>query len=99
MAFKTNRARMASELERFRVDLVAGRVHHTGDETLSRHALNAQVKEGGRYGLPLMKPGSGVDEKIDALVASVLAWAAHQDAIAAGEDKPKPGGPDHLLGT
>jgi phage terminase large subunit-like protein len=89
MSFKTNRARMASELERFRADLVAGRIHHTGEETLTRHALNAQVKEGGRYGLTLMKPGSGADEKIDALIASVLAWAAHQDAIAAGEDKRK----------
>jgi hypothetical protein len=81
---------MASELERFRADLVAGRIHHTGNETLTRHALNAQVKEGGRYRLTLQKPGSGPDEKIDALVASVLAWAAHQDAIALGEDKPKP---------
>ncbi|HKE75086.1 MAG TPA: terminase large subunit [Acidimicrobiales bacterium] len=87
MRFATQRARMISAVERFRTDLAAGRLKHTGHETLSRHALNAQMREV-RGGYWLGKPGSGPADKIDAAVAAVLAYEARADAIAAGANKP-----------
>jgi phage terminase large subunit-like protein len=88
MRFQTNRVRMQSATERFRTDLVAGRVVHDGDETLTRHVLNAQVREArGGYWLTKSRPGS--PDKIDAAVAAVLAYEARADAITAGDGAEK----------
>jgi len=89
--FATNRTRMKDAVERFRTDLAAGETpRHTGDERLTRHALNAQVKQvRGGYFLQKSRPGS--PEKIDAAVAAVLAYEARADAIAAGQaEEPEP---------
>ena len=86
MRFQTNRTRMQGATERFRTDLVAGRVTHNGDETLTRHVLNAQVREArGGYWLTKTRPGS--PDKIDAAVAAILAYEARADAITAGDDR------------
>jgi phage terminase large subunit-like protein len=91
MRFHTSRSRMQGATERFRTDLVAGRVSHTGDEHLTKHVLNAQVRETrGGYWLAKARPG-GTD-RIDAAVAAVLAYEARADALSAGEgEERKPG--------
>ena len=87
MRYETNRTRMKHAVERFRTDLVAGRLRHTGDETLMRHVLNVQMQERrGGYVLSKSRPGS--PDKIDAAVAAVLAYEARADAIAAGALEP-----------
>jgi phage terminase large subunit-like protein len=85
--FATKRGRMIDAVERFRTDLVGGRLRHTADEVLTRHALNAQMREV-RGGYWLAKPGSGPADKIDLAVAAVLAYEARADALAS---EPEPG--------
>lgn len=85
--FATKRGRMIDAVERFRTDLAATRLRHTGDEALTRHALNAQMREV-RGGYWLAKPGSGPADKIDLAVAAVLAYEARADALAS---EPEPG--------
>lgn len=80
MRFHTKRGRMIDAVERFRTDLVAARFSHTGSDTLTRHALNAQVREV-RGGYWLAKPGSAPADKIDAAVAAVLAYEARADEM------------------
>jgi phage terminase large subunit-like protein len=89
MRYPTNTAKVGVAVERFRTDLLADQLRHVPNETLTEHALNTQTVEG-RYGVKLSKPGAG--RRIDAAMAAVLAYAARADAIAAGEDKPKPRG-------
>jgi phage terminase large subunit-like protein len=86
MRYPTKRARMMDAVERFRTDVAAGRLRHAGDGRLTRHALNAQVREvRGGYWLTKSRPGS--PDKIDAAVAAVLAYEARADAIADGDDR------------
>jgi phage terminase large subunit-like protein len=85
--FATKRGRMLDAVERFRTDLAAGRIPHVGDAVLTRHALNAQMREV-RGGYWLAKPGAGPADKIDLAVAAVLAYEARADALAAA---PEPG--------
>jgi len=87
MRYATARGRMFDAVERFRTDLAAGRVSHTGDSVLTRHALNAQM-EPKRSGYWLVKPGSGPADKIDAAVAAVLAWEARADELSAAPSTP-----------
>ena len=92
MRCSTTRSRMKAATERFRTDLVAGRIAHAGDETLTRHVLNAQIRETrGGYWLAKARPGS--PDKIDAAVAAVLAYEARADALAEPEppEERKPG--------
>jgi len=84
--FHTRRTRMIDAVERFRTDIAAGRLQHTGDPTLTRHALNVQIREV-RGGYWLAKPGDGPSDKIDAAVAAVLAYEARADALAAVRPK------------
>ncbi len=86
--YPTNRARMMGATERFRTDLVAGRIPHTGDADLSRHVLNAQTREA-RGGYWLQKDAPGSPNKIDAAIAAVLAYEARCDSVGAGELEPK----------
>ena len=86
MRYPTNRSRMQGATERFRTDLVAGKLVHDGDDVLSRHVLNAQIREArGGYWLTKSRPAS--EEKIDAAVAAVLAYEARADALTAGDDQ------------
>ena len=81
--FPTARTRMCQAVERFRTDVAAGAIVHDGDETLSRHVMNAQIREA-RGGYWLEKPRAGTAGNIDAAVAAVLAYEARCDVIAAG---------------
>jgi phage terminase large subunit-like protein len=85
--YATKRGRMADAVERFRTDLAGARFRHTADEVLTRHALNAQMRET-RSGYWLAKPGSGPADKIDLAVAAVLAYEARADVLAS---TPEPG--------
>lgn len=80
--YETARPRMHGAVERFRTDVLTARLAHTGDETLTRHVLNAQTREtrGGGYVLTKDRPGS--DHKIDAAIAAVLAYEARADVLA-----------------
>lgn len=68
--------------ERFRTDLISGGVRHNGDDRLTRHVLNAQMREA-RGGYWLDKATS--KDKIDVAIAAVLAYEARCDAIVAGQ--------------
>lgn len=78
--FPTNSVRrMAPAIDRFRSALEEGRLTHSGQATLERHALNGRLKkvgrnEDGRGRYTLGKAGPG--RLIDALVASILAYEA-----------------------
>jgi len=86
--YSTARSRMFAAVERFRTDVAAGRLHHTGDPVLTRHVLNAQMREvRGGYWLAKSRPSS--PDKIDAAVAAVLAYEARADEIASGRDRPR----------
>jgi phage terminase large subunit-like protein len=82
--YPTNRARFMQAAERFRTDVIEGHVHHAEDERLTRHVLNAQVREA-RGGYYLDKSSS--TEKIDLAVAAVLAYEARCDVIAAARER------------
>ena len=85
MRFYSSRSRMMGAVERFRTDVVAHRVPHAGDERLTRHVLDAAMREA-RGGYWLVK-SEATHGKIDAAVAAVLAYEARSDAIASGEDR------------
>ena len=91
MRYATNRGRMMAATERFRTDLIAGKVTHVGDPTMTAHVLNAQMRETrGGYWLTKSRPAS--PDKIDAAVAAVLAYEARADALASGDaEERKPG--------
>ena len=80
--YPTNRSRFMGAVERFRTDFLDGGIRHTGSEVLSRHVLNAQMREV-RGGYWLDKGAAA--EKIDAAVAGVLAYEARCDAVAGYE--------------
>jgi len=84
--YQTRLARMMAAVERFRTDVAAGRLHHTGDPVLTRHVLNAQMREvRGGYWLAKSRPSS--PDKIDAAVAAVLAYEARADELASGRQR------------
>ena len=82
MRFWTARTRMMHAVERFRTDNVAGEVPHVPNPVLDKHVLNAQAKEV-RGGYWLTRRSER--EKIDAAVASVLAYEARCDVLQADE--------------
>jgi phage terminase large subunit-like protein len=84
--WSTSTSRMIAAVERFRTDLVSGELEHTDDVVLTAHVMNARMREV-RGGYWLAKDRDSA--KIDAAVASVLAYEARADAIAAGELEPK----------
>lgn len=85
--FETSRTKMLGAVERFRTDVATERLHHTGDATLTRHVLNAQMREarGGGYWLTKDRPGS--KHKIDGAIASVLAYEARAAVLAANDNR------------
>ena len=83
LRFHTNRSRMPPAVERFRTDVSAGDLPHVADPVLTKHVLNAQMREArGGYWLAKTRPSS--PDKIDAAVAAVLAYEARADALATG---------------
>jgi phage terminase large subunit-like protein len=81
--YPTNRSRFMGATERFRTDIVAERVPHVVHDALTRHILNAQVREV-RGGYWLDK--ATTTEKIDAAIASVLAYEARCDSINVNDE-------------
>jgi phage terminase large subunit-like protein len=82
--WSTNRMRqMSAAVERFRTDAIAGKLGHDGSSLLRRHVLSAHMRKV-RTGYWIEKASSNSPDKIDAAVASVLAYEARNDAIAAG---------------
>jgi hypothetical protein len=86
--YATHSTRMPPAVERFRTDLLAGDgPHHGSNMDLTRHVLNARTKEA-RGGYLLTKPVDHSPERIDAAIASVLAYEARADALAAPTPRP-----------
>lgn len=59
---------------RFRADVRSGRLHHTGDRTLARHVLGAQMARS--RNLPYLVGDARRSEPISACQAALLAWEA-----------------------
>lgn len=74
---------MAESNERFSTAVAQAQLHHPGDETLTRHVLNAHIEET-PWGELLRKDIRGGSRKIDAAVAAVLAYEARAEAIEDG---------------
>lgn len=82
--FWTNRpTRMCEAIERFHSAAALGELRHDGNPDLTRHVLNAVVREVPQ-GILIQKPSPKSKRKIDAAVAAVLALEARADAIADG---------------
>jgi phage terminase large subunit-like protein len=70
-------------LEKFHTAVVEGELTYDGSSVLTRHALNARRRKT-RSGIQIMKEHPDSANKIDAVIAAVLAWQCRLDAIAAG---------------
>jgi phage terminase large subunit-like protein len=82
-SWATNRGLpMSAAVERFRTDLLAGKLTHDGDPRLTAHVMNARTKQH-RSGYWLTKEAAA--DHIDAAVAAVLAWEARADALMGNE--------------
>ena len=80
----TNRKKaMAESNERFHTAVMLGQMKHNNDPILTRHVLNAHIEET-PWGDLLRKDIRGGSRKIDAAVASVLAFEARGEAIEDG---------------
>lgn len=74
---------MAESNERFSTAVAQAQLSHPGDETFTRHILNAHIEET-PWGELLRKDIRGGSRKIDAAVAAVLAYEARAEAIEDG---------------
>jgi phage terminase large subunit-like protein len=79
--FPTKRSRMMDAVDRFRTDVVSGQLRHVNDSDLTRHVLNAQMREV-RGGYWLEKSRKGTAGNIDAAIGAVLAYEARCDVYA-----------------
>ncbi len=91
MYWRTNRTKpMAAAVSAFNSALLAGELSHDGNRQLAGHVGNAcrrvvPVKdEKGEPQWTIYKERPDSPHKIDAAMASILAWEARRDAIAAG---------------
>lgn len=80
---------MADALERFHEAVVEKRISHDGNVTLARHMLHARRRVG-RSGVTIAKEHPKSANKIDAAMASVLAYEARASAVVQGIGKAKP---------
>ncbi|GAA1466193.1 phage terminase family protein [Nocardiopsis exhalans] len=81
----TNRHRlMVAAVSRFEEAVRQHEVSHNGDLALTRHVLNARRRVLGQSGISVAKEFAGSSNKIDALVATILAYTARMDCIARG---------------
>jgi phage terminase large subunit-like protein len=62
---------------------------HSGDSVLTRHFLNAR-REATRSGIWIRKDFPDSARKIDGAWATVAAWQARLDGLAAGVGRPGP---------
>ena len=80
----TNRKKaMAESKKRLHTAVMLGQMKHNNDPILTRHVLNAHIEET-PWGDLLRKDIRGGSRKIDAAVASVLAFEARGEAIEDG---------------
>jgi phage terminase large subunit-like protein len=78
--------RMVQAVERFRTAAMVQDLLHDGNEDLTRHVLNAVVREVPQ-GFLITKDSPRSKKKIDLAVCAVLAFEARADAIADGRLK------------
>lgn len=71
-------------LEKFESAVLDGEMTHDGSSVLTRHILNARRSTTSRFGFQIRKDHPESPNKIDAVIAAVLAWQARIDALAAG---------------
>jgi len=76
-------AMIVRALERFHNALLDGGLTHSGESALTRHALNARRRPT-RSGLMIAKENPDSPNKIDAVVAAVLAHEARLAAVSKG---------------
>lgn len=82
--WRMNRPHMVVEAtEHLFSAVVDGEMSHDGSSLLTRHVLNAR-RRSSRSGVQIAKASPDSANKIDAAVASILAWQARLDAVAAG---------------
>lgn len=79
---------MSAAVEHFRTDALAREFTQDGNPTLRTHVLSAHMRKT-RTGFWIEKASAHSPDKIDAAIASVLAYEARNDAVDAGLDKPK----------
>lgn len=80
---------MAAALDRLYVDLMAGKLFHSGDKRFVEHFGNAYVRLKGAHRL-VRKEHDKSPRKIDSVPGAALAYEARADAIEAGLWPPKP---------
>lgn len=83
-----NVTKMHAELVRFEEDLIEGLISHDGCPIAAQHASNA--RKSGRPGQRFIIEKPHEHQKIDVLMARVLAHTAARDSIAAGWTVKKP---------
>lgn len=85
VAWRTSQVRRTVQaLETLRNGLLDGTVRHVGNAVLTRHVLNARLRQT-RHGLLIYKEFPDSPRKIDAAYAFMLANAARLDALAVGD--------------
>lgn len=91
LPFETYRpVQMHAALERFRTDLIEGRMTHDGCPDTARHMANAKISQRKDSRYVLTKPDHRGVQKIDAAMMTVLAHEAAAQARAAGwSDEPE----------
>lgn len=77
---------VARALDEFHSAVVDGETTHDGSSELTRHVLNARRRPS-RSGVQIAKEHPTSSRKIDAAIASVLAWQARLEAVAAGSTR------------
>lgn len=90
IAWNTSEIRKTvASVELLRVSVVQGEVKHAGDSRLTRHVLNARMRQT-RSGKLMYKEFPDSPKKIDAAYALMLANQARVDALSVGDlSKPK----------
>ena len=85
IAWRTSQVRRTVvALETLRNGLLDGTVRHVGNAALTRHVLNARLRQT-RHGLLIYKEFPDSPRKIDAAYCLMLANQARVDALAVGD--------------
>ena len=81
-----NHRKVADTWELYRDAIIQGKLFHNGDKFLRMHALNAHLGHN-RSGMIARKDGPESPRKIDAMVASYVAYAALQKYLETGKPR------------